>query len=129
MVAGKSWGISPVSASIHGVALQILCLPLRQTAVTGAFTHRDTCRHGSQPNVSRRHADAQFRSGTGPDFQSLHSGQFFGAQLLFISTTLLGPYMANNERQVERTDACFKRNEPIDSSGVRRAMQGTPRRK
>ena len=105
--------VSAMLASIHGAASQILCLPLRQTAVAGAFTNRDACRHGSQPNVSRRHDDAQFRSGTGPDFQSLSSGQFFWAQLLFISTTLLGPDMANNERPVERTDACFTKMNPL----------------
>ena len=117
--------VSAMLASIHGAASQILCLPLRQTAVASAFTKRDACRHGSQPKVSRQHDNAQFRSSTGPDFQSLPSGQFFETQLLFISTTLLGPDMANNEQTVERTDACLKTMN-IDSLGVRREMQGTP---
>ena len=102
--------VSATLASIHGVASQILCLPLRQTAVASAFTKRDACRHGSQPKVSRQHDNAQFRSSTG---QSLPSGQFFETQLLFISTTLLGPDMANNERPVERTDACFTKMNPL----------------
>ena len=103
--------VSATLASIHGVASQILCLPLRQTAVASAFTKRDACRHGSQPKVSRQHDNAQFRSSTGPDFQSLPSGQFFETQL-FVHQHHAAGTRHGKQRADGGTNGClFKNNE------------------